>query len=221
MSSLSQQTPSLPRIFGSVLFFFGLFVAQLLVSIFVRLEPWYLGYWASQYENDAPVSVFKYLGGFCLLILAEVAMYCTAHIYFTLGSFNASKLTHRRLVDSIMSATFRWLDITPTSRIITRCTGDTDAVDDTPSEGLWDLVDRSLGIITAFLAVVIYSPAFFIPGVLVGVIGVACGRIYLASQISVKHEQSNVKAPVLAHIGAAMAGLGRCILNSQAALLTP
>lgn len=31
---------------NSVLFFLGLFVAQLLVSIFVRLEPWYLGYWA-------------------------------------------------------------------------------------------------------------------------------------------------------------------------------
>ncbi|KAJ7732681.1 multidrug resistance-associated ABC transporter [Mycena metata] len=186
---------------NSVLFFLGLFVAQFLVSIFVRLEPWYLGYWASQYEKDAPVSVFN-----CMFYYV-VVMYCTAHIYFTLGSFNASKSIHRQLVDSIMSATFRWLDITPTSRIITRCTGDTDAVDDTLSEGLWDLVDTSLGIITAFLAVVIYSPAFFIPGILVGVMGVACGRIYLASQMSVKREQSNVKAPVLAHIGAAMAGL--------------
>ncbi|KAJ7776222.1 P-loop containing nucleoside triphosphate hydrolase protein [Mycena metata] len=192
---------------NSVLFFLGLFVAQLLVSIFVRLEPWYLGYWASQYEKDAPVSVFKYLGGFCLLILIEVVMYCTAHIYFTLGSFNASKSIHKQLVDSIMSATFRWLDITPTSRIITRCTEDTDAVDDALSDGLWELVDTSLGMLTAFVAVVIYSPAFVIPGILVGVIGVACGRIYLASQMSVKRELSNVKAPVLAHISATMAGL--------------
>ncbi|KAJ7035141.1 P-loop containing nucleoside triphosphate hydrolase protein [Mycena alexandri] len=160
-----------------------------------------------QYEEDAPVSVSKYLGGFCLLVLADVVMYCTAYIYFTLGSFNASKSIHKQLVDSIMSTTFRWLDITPTSRIITRCTGDTDAVDDSLSEGLWDLVGRTLYILTQFLAVVIFTPVFFIPGILVGVMGVVCGRIYMASQISVKREQSNAKAPVLAHIGAAMAGL--------------
>ncbi|KAJ7156234.1 hypothetical protein C8R46DRAFT_429362 [Mycena filopes] len=190
-----------------VLFFIGLFVAVLAIALTVRLETWYLGYWASQYEYDAPVSVFKYLGGFCLIVLADITVYCIAYIYFTVGSFNASKEIHKRLVGSIMSATFRWLDVTPTSRIITRCTGDTDAVDDSLSEGLWSLMDSTLGIFTRFFAVVIFTPVFFIPGMVVGILGVACGRLYMASQISVKREQSNVRAPVLAHIGAAITGL--------------
>jgi hypothetical protein len=71
-------------------------------------------------------------------------------------------------------------------------------------------------MITKLAAVVIFTPVFFLAGALVGILGAVCGRIYigwcsptpvitvflrsipLASQLSVKREQSNAKAPVLA-----------------------
>jgi hypothetical protein len=56
---------------------------------------------------------------------------------------------------------------------------------------------------TRFLAVVIFTPVFFVPGALVGVIGAWWARIYMASQLSVKRELSNAKAPVL----------GQCVLT--------
>ncbi|KAF8129949.1 hypothetical protein EV363DRAFT_1168506 [Boletus edulis] len=41
-----------------------------------------------------------------------------------------------------------------------------------------------------------------------GIIGAWIGRIYMKAQLSeVKQEMSNVKVPVLGHLGAAMAGL--------------
>ncbi|KAJ7916159.1 multidrug resistance-associated ABC transporter [Mycena leptocephala] len=169
-----------------VLFFTGLIVTMLLTSFAVRLETWYLGYWASQYGQGEPVSVFKYLGVFSLLVLADLIVDWISYIYFTLGSFHASKVIHTRLLDSVMGTTFRWLDVTPTSRIIARCTADTDAVDDSLSEGFFDLM-----------------------GALVGLIGAWCGHIYMASQLSVKRELSNAKSPVLGHIGATIAGLRR------------
>ncbi|KAH0578065.1 hypothetical protein H2248_012607 [Termitomyces sp. 'cryptogamus'] len=46
---------------------------------------------------------------------------------FTLGALRASESLHRQLVETILSATFRWLDKTPTSRIITRVTKDVSA----------------------------------------------------------------------------------------------
>ncbi|KAJ7449230.1 hypothetical protein FB451DRAFT_754458 [Mycena latifolia] len=190
-----------------VLFFVVMLFFDLVTALAQRMEVWYLGYWASQYGHGISVPVFKYLGGYTLIVLADVIVYCVSYAYFTLGSFRASKTIHKQLMDSVFGSTFRWLDVTPTSRIIARCTGDTNAVDDSLAEGFWDLFDSSLSMLTRFIAVVIFTPLFFIPAALVGVIGVWCGKVYMASQLSVKREMSNVKAPVIGHIGATMAGL--------------
>lgn len=191
----------------TVLFFVTLALAILLTRVAQNGESWWLGYWASQYGHEVPVPVSKYLGGFALVVLADSIMYCVAYVYFTLGSFRASTVIHAKLIRSVFGTTFRWLDVTPTSRIIARCTGDTDAVDDSLAEGFWDLVDTTFGMVTELFIVIFITPVFFLPGALVGLLGVWCGRIYMASQLSVKRELSNVKAPVIGHIGATMAGL--------------
>ena len=46
-------------------------------------------------------------------------------------------------------------------------------------------------------AVVILTPAFLLPGVLVAIAGGYCGQIYMQAQLSVKRELSNAKQPVL------------------------
>lgn len=46
-------------------------------------------------------------------------------------------------------------------------------------------------------AVVIMTPIFLIPGILVGSIGGWIGQVYMAAQLSVKREMSNAKAPVV------------------------
>ncbi|KAJ6551726.1 multidrug resistance-associated ABC transporter [Mycena capillaripes] len=192
---------------NAVLFFSGLVIIIVLTSVAGRFETWFLGYWASQYGHGTPVAVFKYIAGFSLLVLVSTAVSCTGYVYFTLGSFNASKVVHTQMLNSVMGTTFRWLDVTPTSRIITRCTSDTDALDDSLSEGFYDLVSLTVSMLTLFFSVVIFSPLFFIPAAFVGFLGIWCGRVYMASQLSVKREMSNARSPVLGHIGATIAGL--------------
>lgn len=147
-----------------------------------------------------------------LLVSADILIYSVAYVYFTLGSFRASKSIHSQLLESIFGTTFRfvsfqirfyaypwlfrWLDVTPMSRIIARCTGDMDSVDDSLSEGFWDLMgefrcrlevlvlmefllDTTLGLLTRFLAVILFTPLFFAPGLLIGIIGAWCGKIYM------------------------------------------
>ncbi|KAG5653497.1 hypothetical protein H0H81_012707 [Sphagnurus paluster] len=62
-------------------------------------------------------------------------------------------------------------------------------------------------MLVKFGAVVLLTPVFLLPGVLVAILGGWCGQIYIAAQLSVKREMSNAKAPVLGHFGAAIAGL--------------
>jgi hypothetical protein len=49
-----------------------------------------------------------------------------------------------------------------------------------------------------FGAVVIYTPIFFFPGAVVGILGAWIGQIYIAGQLLVKRLMSNTRAPVLA-----------------------
>ncbi|KAJ7164522.1 hypothetical protein C8R46DRAFT_1193124 [Mycena filopes] len=190
-----------------ILFLAIMVFSMICISIVARTETWYMGYWASQYGHGTPVPVFKYLAGYCLLALADVGIYWIAYVYFTTGSFKASTSIHKQLADSILGSVFRWLDVTPTSRIITRFSQDINTIDGSLSEGLWYLNERTLHVLSRFISVLIFTPAFFVPGVFVGIIGFACARVYMAAQLSVKREMSNVTAPVLAHVGAAMAGL--------------
>ncbi len=53
-----------------------------------------------------------------------------------------------------------------------------------------------------------------------GVVGGWLGHLYMKAQLSVKRELSNAKSPVLGHIGAAIAGLGKCKSVHQVAYST-
>ncbi|KAJ7465185.1 hypothetical protein FB451DRAFT_1488697 [Mycena latifolia] len=190
-----------------VLFFATLVVAVVATEVSNAVQTWFLGYWASQYGQGTPVPVGRYLGGYSALQLGTIIVYAFYFLYFTLGSFRASRNIHRQLVESVLGTTLRWLDVTPTSRIIARCTVDISAVDGAIADTFESLIHISMSMLIKFSAVVLFTPIFFFAGLLVGITGAVCGQIYIASQLSVKREMSNAKAPVLAHFGATMAGL--------------
>lgn len=59
--------------------------------------------------------------------------------YVVLGQLRASKVIHMNLIDSVLRAPLRWLDVTPTSRIIARATNDVMAVDGGLPTQMWPL----------------------------------------------------------------------------------
>ncbi|KAJ6575530.1 hypothetical protein B0H10DRAFT_2168545 [Mycena sp. CBHHK59/15] len=174
------------------LLFFTFFLGGLgLTELSNAVQTWYLGYWAN----------------IRLLLLVALIIYALSFIFYTLGVFRASRAIHKQLVEAVLGTTLRWLDVTPTSRVIARCTVDIRTVDGSISQGLWGLLEMSMSMLVKFAAVILFTPLFFFPGVLVGFLGGWCGQIYIKAQLSVKREMSNAKAPVLGHFGAAIAGL--------------
>lgn len=65
------------------------------------------------------------------------------------------------------------------------------------SNGLWWLAEMTITMLIKFGAVVLFTPAFLLPGVVVAILGGCTGQIYIAAQLSVKREMSNARAPVL------------------------
>ncbi|KAH7906177.1 ABC transporter type 1, transmembrane domain-containing protein, partial [Hygrophoropsis aurantiaca] len=173
------------------------------------IQTWFLGYWASQYEIRPPseVKVPFYLSVYALLLVFGGIVYSTGYILYIYGTLRASRKIHRRLIQSVLGTTLRWLDITPTSRVITRCTQDIQAIDEELPQCIGAMVELTVTILIRLGAIVLMTPAFLLPGIIVGAVGGFVGRIYMKAQLSVKRERSNAKAPVLGHFGAAITGL--------------
>ncbi|KAG7086727.1 hypothetical protein E1B28_002661 [Marasmius oreades] len=172
-------------------------------------QTWYLGYWAQQYEvmpiSDVPV--FRHLGTYGLLLLAAAVVTAATYTFFALSAVRASRTIHMRLIQSILTTTLRWLDTTPVSRIIARCTGDVNAVDMQIPNYIEHFATLALKMFTQLVALVFYNRTFILPALVLMVIGKWLGDVWARAVRCIRREQSNSKAPVLAQFDGAISGI--------------
>ncbi|EKM56938.1 uncharacterized protein PHACADRAFT_208107 [Phanerochaete carnosa HHB-10118-sp] len=180
-----------------------------MAEVFGVLEMWWLGYWARQYALQDPsgVRVGFYLGIYCACVGGMVMMHVYAQLIYTFASIRASRAIHVKLVKSLLSSTFRWLDVTPMSRVTTRCTQDIQAIDGPVPQSLDYVFQIALTCTIKVGAVCIFTPYFLLPAVFIAGFGGFLGEVYMKAQLSVKREMSTAKAPVLGVFGSAMTGL--------------
>ncbi|KAF9261735.1 hypothetical protein L218DRAFT_1001520 [Marasmius fiardii PR-910] len=192
------------------LLFYVTFIGSFLIADLVEtVQVWYLGYWAEQYNEHPPEEVdpVYHLSVYGTMLLFIILAYVFIFLIYLNAALRASRVIHKRLIESVLGTTMRWLDRTPTSRVITRCTQDIRDIDDSIGQMFSVLVAMTSTMLLRFLAVVVFTPAFLGPAILVAVLGVWCGQIYIRSQMAVKREVANAKAPVLGHFGSAIAGI--------------
>ncbi|KAI0068093.1 P-loop containing nucleoside triphosphate hydrolase protein, partial [Artomyces pyxidatus] len=176
----------------------------------LSFQMWFIGYWAEQYDvHDDPSEVHFafYLTIYVLLLVVSISVYTMGYTTYMFGNLRASRNIHRQLVQSLLNTTLRWLDTTPASRVIARCTQDIRALDGPLQQAFSALTDIVLTTVVRLGAIVVLTPVFVIPGILSILLGSWIGQLYMKAQLSVKREMSNAKAPVLGHFGAAIAGL--------------
>ncbi|EEB92610.1 hypothetical protein MPER_08854, partial [Moniliophthora perniciosa FA553] len=182
-----------------ILFFGSLLITLFLSSLGSVLQTWYLGYWATQYEDHAPeeVSSVFHLNIYALIFVLSSLMFGLYFVIFVYGGIRASVSLHSRLVGSIFGATLRWLETTPVSRILTRFTRDIRSIDtDFPKE-LSRFIELTATMVFRMGSILVIVPAFVFPCFIITALGVICGMIYLKAQVPVKREMSNAKTPVL------------------------
>ncbi|KAJ7457047.1 P-loop containing nucleoside triphosphate hydrolase protein [Mycena latifolia] len=192
----------------------GLFYLTLLLGLILRnfagnFQTWYLGHWSSEYDTRpaSEVSVLYHLSVYGSILLSVFLFYAGGFLVYTFGILRASEMLHRQLIDSVLGTTLRWLDTTPTSRIVTRATQDMGMVDGPVATALWSLADQTISMTVTFGAIVLFTPIFLGPGIVLFLLGSYCGRLFMPARISVKREMSNARSPVLGHFAAAIAGL--------------
>ncbi|TFK76754.1 P-loop containing nucleoside triphosphate hydrolase protein [Pluteus cervinus] len=190
-----------------VLYFISFVGVDLVSRSIYSFQTWYLGFWASQYQDHDYVNTFYYLSFYGMILSVCVALDAIEYLIFVFGQIRASRIIHRQLMDAVLGTTLRWMDTTPISRIIARCTQDIRSIDGPLPRQFHAFLETTLSMMVSLGAVLLFTPIFVIPASIIGVVGGWLGQIYITAQLSVKRELSNAKAPVLAHVGASIAGI--------------
>ena len=206
----SDHTPLTPRNFGGPVFWFLFWSLLVGGQAMTAFQTYWLGRWARAYNEAADwhdVSVNFYLGLYMVWVVVSLALLSACVLLYYVGAIKASRILHRRLVDSIFAAYIRFLDTTPVGRIISRFTKDMKAIDGSFTETAEGVADITVSLLIKFGIVVSLVPLFSIPAVAIGALGGFLGELYIHSQLSVKREMSNAKSPLFSHFSAAVNGI--------------
>lgn len=119
----------------------------------------------------------------------------------------AARRIHETLVKSVLYSPIRFFDTTPLGRIINRLSNDIKSVDGSLGPYLQGVLHQILDC--AFRLVVMSGliPAFFVPTVVVSVIGIVCGNLYVRAQLGVKRIVSVRESPLFSHFGDTISGI--------------
>ncbi|RDX55375.1 P-loop containing nucleoside triphosphate hydrolase protein [Lentinus brumalis] len=195
---------------GHPFLFWGIvIVGILLCDASTIAQPYWLGHWAQQFEGHdrSSVSNFYYLGVYLVFTCLDYVFRWTSFGTYLFGMMRACQKIHQSLIESILHATLRWLDTTPTSRIIARCTQDIQTIDGPLSALLYNLYEMTVSIFMKFVVIVVIAPIFSVVGAISAVLGGWWAQIYLKAQLPVKREMSNTRAPILGHLSTTLTGL--------------
>ncbi|KAJ7459763.1 P-loop containing nucleoside triphosphate hydrolase protein [Mycena latifolia] len=170
-----------------IFFVLGLFVLNEATASF---QSWFLGFWSSQYVTrpSSSVSAPFYLGVYTALGALSIVLYITAYVAYALGTMRTTKIIHNRLIDAVVGTSFRWLDSTPMSRVITRATQDIGIIDNNFSRGLTTVIEMSIFMFTKFTTIIILSPAFIFPGGIIALFSILIGRLYMIAQLPIQRQ---------------------------------
>ncbi|KAJ8074527.1 hypothetical protein PM082_015428 [Marasmius tenuissimus] len=80
-------------------------------------------------------------------------------------------------------------------------------VDTRIPDSLEGLVVRGLQMFTQMVALVIFTPVFILPAIVLTMLGKLCGDLFTRAVLCVRRELSNAKAPVLAQFEGAVSGI--------------
>ncbi|KAF9054811.1 multidrug resistance-associated ABC transporter [Panaeolus papilionaceus] len=192
-----------------IVFFVVFFSLMFVYELLALTQAWFLGYWGSKYEDPGhgDVSAWYYLTLYAGILAVSLFFAGLHRYYFMLATMRASESIHAKLVQSVLTSTLRWLDQTPTGRILARFTQDTRNVDGNLTGVFAYFCGQVVAIVARFASILVFTPAFFIPGFIVAYSGYYLGNMYLKAQMSTKREMSNALSPMLSHFSASIHGL--------------
>lgn len=123
------------------------------------------------------------------------------------GSLVASGHIHRRLMEAVMHAKFRFFDSTPLGQLMNRFSKDIELVDQEIAPVAVGVVHCMASIITIVILISVITPAFLIAGVFITIMYFLIGMFYINSSRDLKRLESVQRSPLYQQFGETLSGM--------------
>ena len=124
------------------------------------------------------------------------------------GSIKASRVLFEDFSNAVFHAPLRWLDTTPTGRILNRFTADFNVIDESMADGLGFFLNQVFQLAAILVAGVLVSPLVIVfAGILLSIC-VYLARFYLPGTRDVKRIESVTRSPIFEQLESALVGIG-------------
>ncbi|RMZ80689.1 hypothetical protein DV738_g2708, partial [Chaetothyriales sp. CBS 135597] len=148
-----------------------------------------------------------YLGVYLGLSLLGWLVSSVRYIFVFIASIKASKVLFENLAYTVLRAPLRWVDTTPTGRILNRFTSDFNMLDSRISLDISFTLHNLMQVLSVIIAGVFVSPLMILLALLLIGAAIYYARRYLAGAREVKRLESNAKSPVFEQFGSVLSGI--------------
>ncbi|OQO01114.1 hypothetical protein B0A48_13357 [Cryoendolithus antarcticus] len=158
-------------------------------------------------SSDSEVDVVYYLGVYAALGFGFMFLTLFREGILFAGSLNASKRIHRKLLEKVTHAKFRFFDATPLGQMMNRFSKDIEVVDQEIAPVAVGVIMCLFSIITIVVLISVIQPAFLIAAFFITIMYAAIGRFYISSSRDLKRLESVQRSPLYQQFGETMSGM--------------
>jgi ABC-type multidrug transport system fused ATPase/permease subunit len=155
----------------------------------------------------ADIDVKYYLFVYALIGIGGMAVALFRDLWLFYGSLTASWTIHRRLMESVSRAKFKFFDVTPLGQIINRFSKDLESVDQEVAPIAIGVMSCALAIIVTVILISIITPGFLIAAFFISLMYFLVGKFYLRSSRDLKRLESVQRSPLFQQFGETLSGI--------------
>ncbi|EGC47173.1 ATP-dependent bile acid permease [Histoplasma capsulatum var. duboisii H88] len=162
-------------------------------------------------DNDSPfrddVNPYYYLGVYAVLAFAYIFTVLVRELILFGGSLHASWRIHKRLLNAVTHAKFKFFDSTPLGRLMNRFSKDLEAVDQEVAATAIGMLHCLASVILIVILISVITPKFLIAAVFITAVYFTLGAIYLNSSRDLKRLESIQRSPLYQQFGETLSGI--------------
>lgn len=147
------------------------------------------------------LTVYALIGIACML----VALFRDFWLFF--GSLTASWQIHKRLMQSVTRAKFKFFDVTPLGQLMNRFSKDLEAVDQEVAPIAIGVMSCALAILVTIVLISTITPGFLVAGFFISGLYFFVGKFYLRSSRDLKRLESVQRSPLFQQFGETLTGI--------------
>ena len=182
--------------------------AQIAGSRLSKVQPYFNPTKTSLFAQVAPdVDIGYYLAVYALIGVACMLVALFRDFWLFFGSLTASWKIHKRLMEAVTRAQFKFFDVTPLGQLMNRFSKDLEAVDQEVAPVAIGVMSCALAIVVTITLITAITPGFLIACVFIFALYFFVGKFYLRSSRDLKRLESVQRSPLFQQFGETLSGI--------------